>query len=479
MPVLPSFANTAEAGASDFPFTRSRRLPRSGAYLGTRYDGGPLFFDPSRLQQEGDMTPGGGTLTGLMGAGKSGLLKSIAYGLMSQTLRTADGEQIKKLRTSSAKHLHGFGICEMAPVMGLLRGYNFELGKSCKVNPIDAQVVKKLPDLIEVLATCADEATDGPLINGDMLALEIVARMILPWEDRRLESASATLLHLTQGDVQAFIDRTQAEMWRVLPNDIAVDWAKDKSRKVNISVEEVLKGAQRMGQALWNVCSEGGSFGAAFGGNSSLYRMLTVHAANFDMSYLNARASSLWSRLQELYLLFAARDGHDEMVPSVRINDEMGQNNSPQVLIVHARQLVVQRRFPTVDLRASQFLNQMTHVSNDVQIQSAAETISNAQTFRFIGQMNPHDEEGFAELGKLGMSPVHQGMIAEYSRNKERRFCLWLNGQRVPIFFTPKVSNMLAPAVYTDQARDFELGIDRSDFNRRIEKMIANLSILN
>lgn len=468
---IATFPGTMESLSSGFPFRLLESLGNKGARLGQQFDGRSMFFDPFSLQNDGNLSAATGVITGPQHIGKSYLKKVMAIGLMSRPVGyTEEGIPIMPtLRTIGFKHLRSYeNVCENVPLMGLLGGYNFTLATRRCINPFDRDVVKDLNDLMDVAIACLEAALEQSVDVTGVLATEIACKIMQQNPSQSPEVLAMIFLNLAEDDVRQFLHTAHAELRANLVDAASQDWSEIINRESTIAVTDILESARTLGYAMRRIFS--GDFGQTFGGNMPLKKMLSAKVANFDMIGMNDRAIGLYSVLEQIWMAIASRDQRDELRPNLRMGDEAFQAyRSPKWILMRAREIVVSRRFKTFDLDATQYLNQISQVSSDEAVQSAAATILLSESARFIGQLDPGDIAGLAELKQSGLNSDHIRMIRELKRGE---FCLILNRVPNPYFFRVQATSFVEPALRTDQALQEIMGTPEEE---RLHSLISKV----
>ena len=107
---LPAHAETTRQLAGLFPFQAGRGTGASGAYIGPdRFTRGPFLYDPWRMYQAGVVTNLNMLLVGVIGTGKSSLLKTLclrlgAYGVKFFVPADTKGEMASLAKQVGAGH---------------------------------------------------------------------------------------------------------------------------------------------------------------------------------------------------------------------------------------------------------------------------------------------------------------------------------------------------------------------------------------
>ena len=402
------------------PWIAPSPLTPRGMPMGVELQTGRVvYFDPWLLKQLRIIT---GTIFLLLGqrdAGKSSLLIEIMMRMMRRQagiLRDADGNPIGVRKMSGRITTRKANLTqhvEFKPLNDHLFGNFVDLNQRGFINIFDPLMNMTEFDLLETAINICELANNNvPLRNFEPLALQVgVYRMLTQYASisspEVLEIATRSL---TKSDVEDYFERSNSQVFQLFESKLDEDPAMADQLKImtkmpiNLPEAEFKRDAAFVSSLLGRILRA--DFGQVFGGTNSLREILTDDLTTLNMTGLNIKARTLIEAMLWKWNTIALVNRDVDMIPGINIADEEHEGvNSLMYMRFWAQSVAKARAFTTLDLRATQFVSQITMAGSEgSEIRSLASQIGMGIGGYFIGQQ-PDDEQALNEVAALGLKP--------------------------------------------------------------------------
>lgn len=404
-----AFSGTPEDAALVNPWTSPSPLIRQGTPIGTELGTGRVvYFDPWLMQVLRIIT---GTIFLIIGerdSGKSSLLNMLIMRMMTRQAGVRDGiPQEMRVRITTRKPNEGVEV-EFKPVNDYLYGNFVDMNRAGLINIFDHKMGMSEWDLLETAVNVCELANNNVLLRDfQPLALQVgVHKMLTQFADiaapEVLEIATRSL---DMNDVDHYFQKSNS---RVLTTFDSILTSRPELKKqlqltmdkpVNVPEQQFRQDAAFVSQQIGRVLR--GDFGQVFGGTNSMYDIFTDTVSTLNMTGLNSKARTLIESMLWKWNTTGPAGGR----PGLNIGDEEHEGaNSLMYMRFWAADVAKARAFTTLDLRATQFIKQLTEAGAEgSEIRSLARQIAMGVGGHFIGRQ-PNDENALDDVRALGLA---------------------------------------------------------------------------
>lgn len=459
------------------PWVTPPPLNERGIILGIDLRSGRvIYFDPWDLKAREIITGLVFMTLGERNSGKSSLFIMLVMRLMARQAGLIGGvPQQMTTRMTTRKPMEG-GSVEFKPLNDHLEGTFLDLQSAGGINIFDPRMGMSEFDILETaINVCELANNDQPLRNFQPLVLQVgVNKMlrsygpvaspdILEMVVRGLElkdvreyfntANNRALHHFTKLlDTQPELSR-QLRLETERPANIpGVDFERDK-----------LYVSQQLGRVLR------GDFGQIFGGDKSLYDVLSQPMVTISMAGLNLKARSLFESMLWKWTTTAQLRGDHKLIPGINGADEEYEGlTSLMYTRFWASSVQKARAVRTFDIRAMQYLRQLTEAgSADSEIRSLARQIALGVGGYFIGRQPSNDPSVLDEITRLGVSDLNAEFMTQL---RTGQFMLKVPGHPGVFFqaaLTPTELRLAETNQSTDAMNTFAPAITSEELERR------------
>jgi hypothetical protein len=460
-----AFSGTPVDAALMNPWVTPPPLNERGVILGIDLrTGRVIYFDPWDLKSRELITGLIFLALGERNAGKSSLFIMLVMRLMTRQAGVIDGvPQQMTTRMTTRKALETEegegGSVEFKPMNDHLSGIFLDLQSAGGINIFDPRMGMTEFDILETAINICELANnDQPLRNFQPLVLQVAVNKMLRSYGK---VASPDVLELVARglDLTDVSDYFKASNSRALNHfttalgqqpELAEQLKLETERPANIPAADFERDKMYVSQQLGRVLR--GDFGQIFGGEKSLYDVLSQPMVTISMAGLNLKARSLFESMLWKWATTAQLRGDHQLIPGINGADEEHEGlTSLMYTRFWASSVQKARAVRTFDMRAMQYLRQLTEAgSADSEIRALARQIALGVGAYFIGRQPLNDPTVLDEITNLGVSDLN----AEFTTQlRTGQFMLKVPGHP-GVFFQAQLTPTELRLAKTNQSTD-------------------------
>jgi hypothetical protein len=400
----------------------------------------------------------------------------LAMRLMTRQAGLVDGvPQEMTMRTTTRKPMDG-GSVEFKPLNDHLVGTYLDLQNAGGINIFDPLMGMSEFDILETAINICELANNDQTLRGfQPLVLQVaVSKMLRQYS----AVASPDILEvvvrgLELSDVHEYFrlanNRALAHFTTALLDQpkLAEQLKLETERPTTIPLADFEHDKLYVSQQLGRVLR--GDFGQIFGGEKSLYGILSQPVVTINMAGLNLKARSLFESMLWKWTVTAQLRGDRQLSPGINGADEEYEGlYSLMYTRYWASSVQKARAARTFDIRAMQYLRQLTEAgSADSEIRSLARQIALGIGAYFLGRQSNDDPTVLNEMTSLGISDLN----AEYmTQLRTGQFMLKVPGHPGVFFdavLTPIELRLAQTNQSTDAMNTFAPALTYADLVRR------------
>lgn len=455
-----AFSGTPVDAALMQPWVTPPPLNERGIILGIDLrTGRVIYFDPWDLKAREIITGLIFMTLGERNSGKSSLFIMLVMRLMARQAGVLDGvPQQMTTRMTTRKSMEG-GSVEFKPMNDHLGGIFLNLQSAGGINIFDPRMGMTEFDILETAINVCELANhDQPLRNFQPLVLQVgVNKMLRDYGSVASPDILEVVVRgLDLNDVRSYFDdannRAVKHFTSALDEqpELAQQLKLETERPANIPATDFERDKLYVSQQLGRVLR--GDFGQIFGGDKSLYDVLSQPMVTISMAGLNLKARSLFESMLWKWTTTAQLRGDHKLIPGINGADEEYEGlTSLMYTRFWASSVQKARSVRTFDIRAMQYLRQLTEAgSADSEIRSLARQIALGVGGYFMGRQPSNDPTVIDEITRLGVSDLN----AEYmTQLRTGQFMLKVPGHP-GVFFRAVLTETELRLAQTNQSTD-------------------------
>lgn len=395
------FKGNASVMATMQPWYTTPRWQHSGAFLGFEMRTGQVaFIEPQLLKRLEIIYVCTILVLAQIGHGKSALVKSLILRLLAlQSGIDASTGLPKEATARMHDRKPNKGRGEYADVSDWLLANTIKLTDQGSINLFDPRMGMTEWDILESAINIAEAITGQRLSEYQTLAAQVAVYTMM--RDMS-QIASPEILEikarsLDASDLDRYFARSDSEVLlrykeKFAANDLLMQQLQlSVERPRTINNQLFLDGAGSFSIIIGKLLR--GDYGKLFGGNRSLYELLTEPMVNLDWTGVTGKAGEILEAQMERWDAMALDGGDSKLSPTINASDEV---HSAIKSVPHARardaKLRKGRAYETTEILVSHNEADLTRVGDDnSELRGLGESISRSIGMRFYGRQEESD----------------------------------------------------------------------------------------
>ena len=472
-----AFSGTPVDAALMNPWVTPPPLCERGIVLGIDLrTGRVIYFDPWDLKAREIITGLIFLTLGERNSGKSSLFVMLVMRLLTRQAGLLRGvPQQMSARMTTRKAMAG-GSVEFKPLNDHLEGTFIDLQNAGGINLFDPRMGMTEFDILETAINICELANnDQPLTGFQPLVLQVgVNKMLRSYGTVASPDILEVVVRgLDLQDVRDYFNNANSRALKHFTSslnaqpELATQLKLETSRPANVPAADFERDKMYVSQQLGRVLR--GDFGQIFGGENSLYDVLSEPMVTISMAGLNLKARSLFESMLWKWSTTAQLRGDHKLIPGINATDEEYEGLSSLMYTrFWAASVQKARAVRTFDIRAMQYLRQLTEAgSADSEIRSLARQIALGVGAYFIGRQPSNDTTVLDELVGLGVSDLNAEFM---TRVRTGQFMLKVPGHPGVVFqavLTPTELRLAETNQSTDAMNTFAPALTKEMLEQR------------